>query len=83
MHSNFYIIALSAKVIALCGCASTPTPPSKLVRPASVLMIAPEPLPDVREGDDLAVHVATTRRMYGREASKLRRLQRYVRTVTK
>lgn len=70
-------------VLALGGCATSPVPPSKLSKPASELMIAPGVLPDLFEGDDIGQHTIVVRRMYGKEATKLRRLQRYVRTVTK
>ena len=69
--------------LTLAGCGGSPVPPSKLVGPASVLMVAPEPLPSISAGDDLVQHTATVRKMYGKEARKLRRLQRYVRTATK
>lgn len=74
---------LFATCLALAGCGGQPVPPSKLVKPADALMVAPGQLPNIREGDDVAKHAATVRKLYGKEASKLRRLQRYVRTVTK
>ena len=83
MHRIFYIMAIMANVTLLCGCGGQPVPPSKLVKPADVLMVPPGQLPNIREGEDVAQHAATVRRIYGREASKLRKLQRYVRTVTK
>ena len=83
MLNRLCAIALTAQVIALCGCSGPPVPPSKLVGPASVLMVAPERLPSISEGDDLVQHTATVRKLYGREARKLRRLQRWVRTATK
>ncbi len=67
----------------LAGCGGPPVPPSKLGKPAAALMVPPELLPDIREGDDLGQHVVRVRGMYGREATKLRRLQRYVRTVNR
>lgn len=76
-------ILIVGAVLALAGCGGPPVPPSKLVGPAAVLMIPPEPLPMIAEGDDLVRHTATVRRLYGKEARKLRRLQRYVRTATK
>jgi hypothetical protein len=68
---------------ALAGCAETPVPPSKLAKPASTLMVPPQELPDIFDGDDIGQHAIVVRSMYGKEAGKLRRLQRYVRTVTK
>lgn len=70
-------------VLSLAGCADSPVPGSKLVGPAAVLMVAPDPLPDIKEGEDVARHAIKVRKMYGKEASKLRRLQRWVRVVTK
>lgn len=70
--------------VAVAGCADTaPVPPSKLARPAAALMVTPEPLSQVQAGDDLYQSHARLRRSYGRETSKLKRLQRWVRTVTK
>lgn len=68
--------------LALAGCGGSPVPPSKLRLPAESLMVAPAALPDLAEGGDIGQHAVTIRKMYGHEASKLRRLQRYVRTVT-
>ena len=77
-------IAILAIAAALSACGGPPQPPpSKLIKPASSLMVAPGALPDLMEGEDIGQHVVQVRRMYGREAGKLRRLQRYVRTVTK
>ena len=80
MTYKFTALALAC---ALAGCATYPVPPSKLSKPASALMVAPEVLPDLFEGDDIGHHAVIVRRMYGKEAGKLRRLQRYVKTVTK
>ena len=76
-------VAMLGVACLLGGCGGKPVPPSKLVKPSSMLMVAPGTLPDLREGDDVGQHAITVRRMYGKEASKLRRLQRYVRTVTR
>lgn len=79
-----YIRALPLMgVICLAGCGGPPVPPSKLKSPAAVLMVAPEPLRDIQQGEDVANHAIKVREMYGKEASKLRRLQRWVRVVTK
>lgn len=72
-----------AGCFVLTACGGPQVPPSKLVGPASILMVAPKPLPSISEGDDLFQHTATVRKMYGKEAKKLRRLQRYVRTANK
>lgn len=69
--------------LALAGCGGQPVPPSKLVKPADALMVPPGQLPNIREGDDVAQHAATVRKLYGKESSKLRRLQRWVHTATK
>ena len=78
-----YKLALITIACTISGCSTSPVPPSKLSKPASELMIAPGVLPDLFEGDDIGQHTIVVRRMYGKEATKLRRLQRYVRTVTK
>lgn len=75
--------AILAACLLLAGCGGKPVPPSKLAKPSAMLMVAPGTLPDLREGDDIGQHAIAVRRMYGREATKLRGLQRYVRTVTK
>lgn len=67
----------------LTACGGAPVPPSKLVKPSASLMIAPEMLPRISEGDDIVQHTATVRKMYSKETGKLRRLQRWVRTVQK
>lgn len=77
------IIITLAICLALTGCAGTPTPPSSLEPPAKALMKAPEALPPIREGDDLVETLGSTRRSYGQETSKLRRLQNYVKTILK
>lgn len=79
-----YKLIMMAIVCTLSACGGPPQPPpSKLIKPAGYLMVAPGALPDLLEGDDVGQHAITVRRLYGREAGKLRRLQRYVRTVTK
>ena len=79
MRGAFLILA----VVLVSGCGGKPVPPSKLVRPANALMVPPAYLPDIQEGEDVGRYAGKVRGMYGREAHKLRRLQRYVRTVTK
>lgn len=76
-------VSAALAAVFLCGCADKPVPPSRLAKPAAVLMQAPGSLPDLREGDDIGQHAVIVRKMYGKEANKLRRLQRYVRTVTR
>ncbi len=84
LAETFIILMLIAMFLLLAGCAdSTGVPPSKLVRPSSMLMIAPAQLPEIAPGDDVVVHALKVRRLYGRETSKLLRLQRYVRVITK
>ncbi len=70
--------------LLLAGCAGdVGVPPSKLEKPAAYLMVAPEPLFNVAAGDDYGQALVKTRKMYGKETAKLRRLQRYVRVITK
>lgn len=73
--------AIFALVCTLAGCATPQPPPSKLESPAKALMIAPEALSEIKQGDDLVSSHARLRASYGRETGKLRRLQVWVRTV--
>jgi hypothetical protein len=74
-------------IVALCNCmgacADAPFDTSELVKPSPRCMVAPGALQTLKDGDDLVVAYASAARSYGRETSKLRCLQRYVRTVTK
>lgn len=65
------------------GCAQDVVVPSKLSPPSARLMVAPQPLPTVKPGDDLYAATAVCRAEYGREASKLVGLQGYTRTILK
>ncbi len=77
------IIATLTLVLILAACTS-PNPPSyKLEPPRAALMKAPEPLPEVKDGDDLYTAHASLRAQYAREASKAASLQKYVRTILK
>jgi hypothetical protein len=78
MRTPFVLLCLCA----LAGCAGT-VAPSQLEPPAKALMVPPKPLADPKKGDDLVVIHKSLRNDYVNEASKLRRLQRYVRTITK
>lgn len=70
-------------ILFLSGCGGPQVPPSKLVRPADELMRAPDRLPDLEVGEDIGQHAIKIRKLYGKTASRFRRLQRYVRTVTR
>jgi hypothetical protein len=74
---------LIASGLFLSGCADAPFDTSELVKPSARCMVAPGALPKLKEGDDAVQSYASVVRSYGRETSKLRCLQRYVRTVTK
>ena len=81
MRRNVFAVGFA---IGLSGCAGdVPVSPSRLEPPASYLMIPPAPLPDVKAGDDYGQALIATRKQYGKETSKLRRLQRYVRVATR
>ncbi len=67
----------------LAGCSSTPAPTYKLEPPSARLMKAPEPLPDVAEGEDLYDAHARLRASYARTASQASGLQKYVRVILK
>lgn len=80
MRPQNAVIGLS---VFLCACGGPPTPPSKLVQPAKRCMVAPGKLAIPQAGDDLTVHYAAAVKSYGRETSKVRCLQKWVRTATK
>lgn len=67
----------------LAACSTTPTPVWQIDPPRAALMRSPEPLPEVREGDDLIQSHASLRAQYAREATKASSLQRYVRIILK
>jgi hypothetical protein len=78
MRTPFVLLCLCA----LAGCAGTVSP-SQLEPPAKALMVPPKPLADPKKGDDLVELHEGLRKDYKNEASKLRRLQTYVRTIVK
>jgi hypothetical protein len=83
MRTIVFISSMLA-IVVIGGCSGdVAVPPSKLEKPAAYLMVAPEPLFNVAAGDDYGQALIKTRKMYGKETSKLRRLQRYVRVITK
>ena len=66
---------------ALSGCGSVPYDTASLVPPAKRCMVAPQSLAKLKVGDDLVQSYASVTRSYGREASKLRCVQKWARTV--
>jgi hypothetical protein len=56
--------------------------PSQLEKPAAALMIPPKPFRTLKAGDDLVKEYAELRRDSATEKDRLRRLQRYVKTIT-
>lgn len=66
---------------ALAGCSSVPYDTASLVPPARRCMTSPAALPKLKAGDDLVQSYASVTRSYGREVSKTRCLQKWVRTV--
>lgn len=69
--------------ILLSGCSTLPQNVGGLEKPAAVLMVRPKALPDQKAGDDIAVNNLDVRRVCTVEISKLTRLQRWAKTVTK
>jgi len=63
------------------GCGSVPYDTASLVPPAKRCMTSPAAIPRLKAGDDLVQSYASVTRSYGREASKTRCLQKWVRTV--
>ena len=72
-----YLVMISI----LAGCA-TPAP-SQLEPPAKALMVPPKPLQTLKAGDDLVAKHAELRRDAATEKDRLRRLQKWVKTVLK
>ena len=70
-------------VIILCGLLAGCSNGKPTVPPSARLMTAPAPLEDIKPGDDVIQKHAELRRQYGRETSKVRGLQGYVRAVLK
>lgn len=70
------------QITALSGCGVV-APPSQLTGPAKRCMVAPQTLKGVPVGGDLVTEYSAVAQAYGRETSKLRCLQKWVRTVTK
>ena len=78
-HKMLIGLALCAFNGALAGCSN-----GKATEPPSPrLMTAPAALEDIKPGDDVIQKHAELRRQYGRETSKVRGLQGYVRAVLK
>jgi hypothetical protein len=74
-------------LIVLCcalfaGCAGSITP-SQLEPPAAVLLVPPKPLAAPKPGDDLVQLYRELRRDASTDKDRLRRLQKYVRTILK
>lgn len=77
MKTTVYVAAVTLIVCTLAGCASAiPTEP-----PSPRLMTPAKPLDDVKAGDDIVAKHAELRRQYGRETSKVRGLQAYVKAL--
>jgi hypothetical protein len=67
--------------IALAGCA--PMNVGGLEPPASTLLKTPAPIPEVKEGDNLAVDNSKVRHVCSVTTDKFIRLQRYVKIILK
>ena len=79
---TLFVLCCACFAIPLAGCSGI-VPPSRLEPPAKVLMKSPEPLPEVKTGEDIVKSHVALRRQYATETDKLTRLQVYVRTVTR
>ena len=64
----------------LAGCAGTVSP-SQIEPPAAWLLVPPKPLAAPKKGDDLVHLHAELRRDAATDKSKLRRLQKWTKTV--
>lgn len=77
-------VILIAVCVVLAGCGgSPPVPPSKLVGPSKRCMENPKPVPPMQQGQDSLAYSGALAQQYGKEASKLRCVQKWVRVVTK
>jgi hypothetical protein len=72
-----------AVCMLLAACGAPPVPPSKLVMPAARCMVPPGKDEKLQPGDDLVVKYAALARVRKIEKSKIRCLQKWVRTVSK
>ena len=76
-------LVLAVIGMAISACTPTTIIPSKLEPPSARLLSPPEPLPDIKPGDDLYQENARLRASYGRETAKVTWLQKYVRIILK
>ena len=81
MHHVRHVSILIGTLLA--GCSTVAAPTHKLEPPSARLMQAPEPLPEVRESDDLYEAHARLRASYARTAGQATGLQKYVRVIQK
>ena len=58
-------------------------PSTKLAWPSAHLMKEPDPLPDIKEGDDLYTKLAESRAESAKDRAQVKGLQRYVRLIHK
>lgn len=82
MKRTLFVLCCAYLSTTLAGCAGTVSP-SQLEPPAAFLLVPPKPLAQPKKGEDLVDLHRLLRRDYATETGKLRRLQRYVRTITK
>lgn len=68
-------------MLALAGCASIPVTGSSISPPAPDLMSSPRSFPSMNPGEDARVKLAEAAEVHAKEARRIKRLQRYVRTV--
>jgi hypothetical protein len=74
-------VLLVAAVIWLGGCASIPVTGSQINPPAADLMRSPRSFPEMTPGEDARVKLAEAAEIHAQEARRIKRLQRYVKTV--
>jgi hypothetical protein len=77
----FLGLALVTIVIWLGGCASIPVTGSQINPPAADLMRSPRSFPEMTPGEDARVKLAEAAEIHAQEARRIKRLQRYVKTV--
>lgn len=69
--------------LVLAGCGGPPPPVTKLSRAPARCRVAPAKLPKPAVGQDAVRYASNIAKRYGLEASKLRCMQRYERTITR
>lgn len=82
MKRPLFVVICACVSLLAAGCSGSVVP-SQLEPPAAALLVPPKPLVDPKKGDDLVVLYKELRVDAAADKGKLRRLQKYVRTILK